>query len=90
MPQPRLPGTLATTWAWQELAHCRGEDPATFFSADGERGHDVEQREREAKAFCASCTVIVECREHSLRHPEPFGTWGGLSEHDRRRILVRG
>jgi hypothetical protein len=28
-----------------------------------------------------------QCGDHSLRLPEPFGTWGGVSEDERYRFL---
>jgi WhiB family redox-sensing transcriptional regulator len=77
----------ADAWAWQLSARCRTEDPSVFFHPDGERGKARSQRQRKAKAICADCPVIVQCRKHSLTFGERFGTWGGLSEDDRSRPL---
>ena len=41
-----------------------------------------------AKAICATCPVIKECREQSLAVREPYGVWGGLSEDERTAILA--
>ena len=38
-----------------------------------------------AKAICATCPVLEECREHGLSH-ERFGIWGGLTAAERRKI----
>jgi WhiB family transcriptional regulator, redox-sensing transcriptional regulator len=68
-------------------ARCRDEDPSLFFHSDGERGRDRRARQRAATEICAHCDVIIACREHSLRFPERFGTWGGMSEDDRNQLF---
>jgi hypothetical protein len=60
-------------------AICAQTDPEAFFP---ERGRSSAQ----AKAVCAKCDVIAECLKYALEHDERFGIWGGLSEHERRRI----
>jgi WhiB family redox-sensing transcriptional regulator len=77
----------AEAWTWQLSARCRGADPSMFFHADGERGSSRQQRECNAKRFCAQCPVIVQCRDYSLMFEEPYGIWGGLTEVERRRML---
>ena len=79
--------TNTDAWEWHLSARCRGTDPSMFFHPDGERGGRRHQREREAKRFCAECPVRIQCLVHSLRFQEPYGIWGGLAEHERRRIL---
>ncbi len=32
---------------------------------------------------------MVECREHALLQPEPYGVWGGLTAAERRVVLAR-
>ena len=66
-------------------AACRGVDAAIFFSPDKERGLDRARREAEAKRLCASCPALAPCRDYALSAPEPYGTWGGMSETERRR-----
>ncbi|WP_394855821.1 WhiB family transcriptional regulator [Rhodococcus opacus] len=41
--------------------------------------------EAEAKRLCASCPALAPCRDYALSAPEPYGTWGGMSETERRR-----
>jgi WhiB family redox-sensing transcriptional regulator len=67
-------------------AACRGLDSEMFFHPEGERGSAKEARERAAKALCATCPVIMECRAHALKVREPFGVWGGLTEAERQVI----
>ena len=45
-------------------------------------------REAAAKAVCAACPVIEQCRKHSLKVREPYGVWGGLTEDDREAIYA--
>jgi WhiB family redox-sensing transcriptional regulator len=33
--------------------------------------------------------VLLECREHALVQPEPYGVWGGLTAAERRVMLSR-
>ncbi|EKT79815.1 WhiB family transcriptional regulator [Rhodococcus opacus M213] len=33
--------------------------------------------------------MLTECREYALAVAEPYGTWGGMSENDRRRHIRR-
>ena len=77
----------ADAWTWQLLARCRGVDPSIFFHPDGERGYARKRRQQRAKALCAECPVAAQCREHSFAFVERFGTWGGLSEDERVRLL---
>lgn len=60
-----------------------------FFHPDGERGPRRRNRDNAAKAVCATCPVIQQCREHALAVQEPFGIWGGLTEEERTTILAR-
>lgn len=85
----RLPRPVADEWEWQYQGACRTVDPETFFHPDGERGPRRRQREMNAKAICATCPVIQQCREHALKVQEPFGIWGGMSEDDRLAIYAK-
>ena len=82
-----LPGTASYFWEWQMEGSCRGEDSAVFFHPEGERGRARADREARAKAVCAECPVMQQCREHALTVAEPYGIWGGLSESEREAIL---
>lgn len=45
-----------------------------------------------AKAVCATCPHLDDCREWSLPQAQLDGTWGGLTERERtllRRQLLR-
>ncbi|OAT69412.1 hypothetical protein AWB85_21770 [Mycobacteroides immunogenum] len=65
---------------WKNRAACSGHDPALWFGT-GERGPTDEQT-RQAKAICAQCPVRQLC----LANAEPSGTWGGLTEQERRTL----
>ncbi len=86
----RLPGPQSEKWEWQLLGSCRGKDTELFFHPEGERGPRRSNREAAAKAVCATCPVLLLCREHALSAREPYGVWGGLSEHEREATLVDG
>lgn len=84
----RLPGRNADFWHWQLDSACRGMDSEVFFHPEGARGSARTRREEAAKAICASCPVLEQCREHALAVREPYGVWGGLTESERTRILA--
>ena len=79
----RLPGPTLDRWEWQQRGACRDLDTEVFFHPDNERGPRRDRREAEAKAVCAGCPVLVQCREHALAVQEPYGVWGGMSEPER-------
>jgi WhiB family redox-sensing transcriptional regulator len=64
---------------WTELARCAEVDPSLWFP---EKGGPT----REAKAICRGCEVRETCLEYALETGQRWGIWGGLSEHERRRI----
>ena len=75
---------------WQTKAACRGPQASVFFPPSHfERKDEKANREAEAKAICATCSVRRECLEYALRIREPHGIWGGLNEAERRVLLAR-
>lgn len=88
MPQPsQLPGPASTFWDWQLHGACRGAESAVFFHPDGERGRARAMREHRAKAICAECPVLAQCRDHALRSREVYGIWGGMGESERAAAI---
>lgn len=39
-----------------------------------------------ARAACSRCQVRGECLELRVHHPDTFGTWGGTTERQRRKV----
>jgi WhiB family redox-sensing transcriptional regulator len=83
----RLPKPLMDVYEWQYDGLCMGLESSVFFSPDAERGAAKLMRERRAKAICAECPVIEQCRDHALSAREAYGVWGGLSADDRAELL---
>lgn len=71
--------------SWREEAACQDTNPRIWFP-DGAGGLRAA---KEAKAICARCSVRVDCLTHALSHPEPYGTWGGMTETERDRTARR-
>jgi WhiB family transcriptional regulator, redox-sensing transcriptional regulator len=71
---------------WRHFAICRDEDPETFYPADERSGSEGVER---ARAVCARCPVISDCRAWALAGAEPAGVWGGLSTPERDALLRR-
>lgn len=84
----RLPTPVSEVWDWQLHGACRGADTVLFFHPDGERGSARRRRQAAAKAVCARCPVLQDCRRHALQVHEPYGIWGGMSEEERARALT--
>ena len=79
---------LRTDDAWQVKAACRGPQAAVFFPPTSfERKDEKLDRERRAKAICATCPVKRPCLEYALKIKEPHGIWGGCNEAERKRLL---
>lgn len=73
--------------SWQHRAACRGPQAAVFFPPPHfERKRDRLERERRAKAICATCPVMAECLDYALTIKEPHGIWGGLNEAERKLL----
>ena len=77
-----LPQLREDDWNWQSQASCRGMDPTVFFPKI-DRGPAFARQESKAKAVCAGCPVIGECRSHALAVGERHGVWGGLTTTER-------
>lgn len=67
--------------AWMVDAACVGQT-GLFFPPPGERPEAREIREGKARALCAGCVVLSECREYA-RESREYGFWGGESEEER-------
>jgi WhiB family transcriptional regulator, redox-sensing transcriptional regulator len=81
---------LRTDDTWQVKAACRGPQALVFFPPSTfERKDEKQDRERRAKAICATCAVRQPCLDYALRIREPHGIWGGLSESERKRVLEK-
>lgn len=74
---------------WHTEAVCHRDEAGLFFAPSKEPTAARLSREQAAKRVCARCPVLVECREHALVQPEPYGVWGGLTAAERRVMLAR-
>lgn len=71
---------------WRDDAKCAGVSLRVFFHPDGERNPMRARREAQAKVVCGNCPVRSECLHEALTTPNPWGTWGGMSERERRKV----
>jgi WhiB family redox-sensing transcriptional regulator len=70
---------------WWNLAACQTAEPDLFFpiSSQGRSETDVAR----ARAVCRSCPVRPPCLSYALASRQQHGIWGGLTEHERSRLL---
>ncbi len=66
--------------AWMLGAACRGMSSDLFFPTDGNTLGRIS-------AICTGCAVREQCLEYALDHGIVHGTWGGISERGRARLL---
>lgn len=67
---------------WQDSAACKDADSRIFLSG-------VTSRVNQAKAICATCSVVEECLAFAIAHEdfEPH-VYGGMTG-DERRIYAK-
>ncbi len=74
-PRPRDP-------SWRARAACSDADPDLFFPPDGGPAGP-------GCRICARCPVRQECLDYAISNGIVHGTWGGLSERERRALRSR-
>jgi len=80
-----------TDLGWRDRAACLGHPtPDIFFAPDREEPRHVRKaRETDAKAVCATCPVIMECRMWAVETGMTDGVWGGKTGAGRSRWAGR-
>lgn len=63
---------------WADRAACRGLDTDLFFPKEY-----TSLKAKEAKAICAECPVVIECRRYALATMTDWGIFGGMSPKER-------
>ncbi len=66
---------------WARKGRCVNSDPDALFV----RG----AAQQNAKVVCQKCPVIAECLADALDNRTEFGVWGGMTERERRAMLLR-
>lgn len=77
----RTVGDVADDRSWAARGLCRDLDPEGFFV----QGADQQR----AKQLCTSCPVLTHCLADALDNRIEFGVWGGMTERERRRLLLQ-
>ena len=82
--------------AWVERARCAelvraGEAKQEWWHPEKSKPGDSARVRKEkamapkwAKAICAQCPVMEQCRDHARVNGEKYGIWGGENERSRR------
>lgn len=66
---------------WVTDALCAQVSPALWFPPNPELSGP-------AIRICNVCPVIDQCREYAIESGQRWGTWGGLSQNELRKISV--
>jgi WhiB family redox-sensing transcriptional regulator len=78
---------------WESQGACRDTDISIWFGSDVSvepgvrRPYRSRQQTLQAKAICAGCPVLAECREWALRTRFPFGVVAALTERERQQAI---
>lgn len=64
---------------FQDNANCLEADTKIFFS-------ELKSKVEKAKAFCNACSVKQECLDFALDLNIEYGTYGGLTESERKAL----
>lgn len=77
--------------AWRAHAACRGTDLNLWFPMPGAPSASSLERQRvaDATAICLDCPVRQACLDYALERTIWHGVWGGLTEHERKNLVVR-
>lgn len=77
---PLPPHDTAPTWAdgWAARGLCLVENPEVMYGESS--------AQREARAICRRCPVVIECLAEALDEEPQLGVWGGTTERERRRL----
>lgn len=70
---------------WRHRAACRGLAD-TYFDPWDSDDTDTEPNAT-AMQFCSTCPVRRACLIEAITHGEPHGTWGGLTQKQRRNLV---
>src|SRR5665648_1151904 len=62
--------------------------PCRVWPLAGWTSEDVEEQ-RLAASLCHRCPAVEPCRTYGLAFPHEFGTYGSMTDHDRRPRLGR-
>ena len=76
----------AASKGWVFIAKTNGTQPCRERPDLYDPEYQKDSRQRQAKALCAGCPFLVECREEGLKNPQSWGIWGGLTAGERRAI----
>ena len=70
-------------------AACRDYDTNFFFPVKGAASGKALRDIKDAKAVCAACPVLEQCRDYILsdhpRYEDDYGIYAGLTPEDRHR-----
>jgi WhiB family redox-sensing transcriptional regulator len=84
---------------WPDQAACKGRAQSIFFPIGAGSQSDLARRPAgfdryaTARAICATCPVIDQCRRYALSvvasGQQLDGCWAGLDERERRELAGR-
>lgn len=85
----RTGGESKSEDAWKENRRCSKGESDLFFPERHKDSFKRQQLVKEARAICAQCVVTETCLEFALKNKEKFGIFGGMTEPERRHILMQ-
>jgi len=71
---------------WHDRAACANKPTSWFYADIKDDNNQITPIARKALVQCFACPVRRHCLTHAITYPERWGIWGGVTEHQRRRI----
>jgi WhiB family transcriptional regulator, redox-sensing transcriptional regulator len=80
--------------AWEEQAACQNTSLELWFGEERPFGvrkaYRTKQQTEKAKAICARCPVLDDCRRWAMESGIPYGIVGAMTEVERQQLIRQG
>lgn len=74
---------------WMDQGLCNGMDINIFFP-EAPDPNEQKRLNEEAKAICANCPVMEQCKQYGIEEKISHGIFGGLTPTERSNIIRGG
>jgi WhiB family transcriptional regulator, redox-sensing transcriptional regulator len=79
---------------WEARSACRDTPIELWFGEErpfgDKRSYRTQQQTAQAKAICAGCPVLDDCRQWAMETGPPYGIVGAMTEAERKRLWAEG
>lgn len=74
---------------FESKASCESHDPELWFPQEESSVAPTRtESAMKARAICAECPALMECRSYALQYSELSGIWGGKDLFERKQLQI--